>query len=52
MVVQGKCIHHPGLAATIEVNGKKYCQRCETGQQQAEKLLPKEITQHLVWKFI
>ncbi len=43
MAIQGKCIHHPGLGATIEVNRKKYCQRCETGQQQAEKLLPNDI---------
>ncbi len=43
MAIQGKCIHHPGLGATIEVNGKKYCQRCEAGQQQAEKLLSNDI---------
>ena len=39
----GKCIHHPGRDATIEVGGKKYCAKCEQGQKNAAKLVDRHV---------
>jgi len=41
--MQGRCKHHPGLQATIQINNTKYCQRCESGQQTAASTLTNDI---------
>jgi len=38
-----KCIHHPGRKATVGINNKKYCLKCEQGQQNAAKNVDRHV---------
>ena len=39
----GKCVHHPGRDATIEIESKKYCAKCEQGQANAAKAVDRYV---------